>query len=74
MEVYTFEDLKTKKLIREVGERMDYIAQAYLDLVVDASEQMFPEGFTDEEWIKFCEDLSIALYTSLDKVCTERGL
>lgn len=74
MKVYEFEDLKTKKLVREVGERMDEIALSYLDLVIDVCEQEYPEGATDEEWSEFCNRLSSTFAESLDKAYTMRGL
>jgi hypothetical protein len=67
MRVYEIEDLKTKKLVREVGEQMDYIAMAYLDLLIDAAESMYPEGATDEQWSKFCDDMGLTFGKSLEK-------
>lgn len=74
MKVYEIEDLKTKKLVREVGERMDYVALTYLDIMVEASEQLYPNGATDEEWTKFCDDLSMTFAKSLNKAFDTRGL
>lgn len=74
MKVYQFEDVKTKKLVREVGERMDNIALSYIDLMIDVAEQTYPYGATDEEWAKFCDDLSGTFEKSLNKAFTTRGL
>lgn len=74
MDVYEIKDLRTKKLVREVGEQMDYIAMAYLDLLIDAAESMYPEGATDEQWSEFCDDLSMTFAKSLEKASDMRGL
>ena len=74
MKVYQFEDVKTKMLVREVGERMDNIALSYIDLMIDAAERTYPYGATDEEWAKFCYDLSGTFEKSLTKAFTTRGL
>ena len=74
MKVYEIEDLKTKKFVREVGERMDYIAYTYLDLLIEMSEQMYPDGATDEQWAKFCDDLGMTFAKSLEKVFDEMEL
>ena len=74
MKVYEFEDLKTKKLVREIGERMDMVAIDYIDILIDAAEQTYPEGTTDEEWSKFCDQLGVAFAESLSKAFDEKGL
>lgn len=74
MKVYEFEDLKTKKLVREIGERMDMVAFEYVDIMIDAAEQEYPEGTTDEEWRKFCDRLGVAFAESLSKAFDEREL
>lgn len=74
MEVYEIKDLRTKKLVREVGEQMDYIAMAYLDLLIEAAESMYPEGATDEQWSEFCDDLGMTFAKSLEKASDMRGL
>lgn len=74
MKVYEIEDLRTKKLVREVGDRMDYIALTYLDLLIDVCERMYPDGATDEQWAKFCDDLGMTFAHSLEKVFDEMEL
>lgn len=74
MKVYEFEDLKTKKLVREVGERMDDIALSYIDLMIDVAERTYPYGATDDEWAEFCDDLSSTFEESLKKAFITRGL
>ena len=74
MKVYEIEDLKTKKLVREVGDRMDYIAWTYIDLLFDVGTQMYPEGLTDEQYSKLCDDLSKTFAKSLEKVFDEMEL
>jgi hypothetical protein len=74
MEVYEIKDLKAKKFVREVGEQMDYIAMAYLDVLNEAAESLYPEGATDEQWTEFCDDLSKAFAKSLEKAIDEMGL
>lgn len=74
MEVYVFEDLKTKRLLREVGERMDEIALAYIDVVIDACERRYPDDATEEEWQEFCNELNNALIGSITNAFMTRGL
>ena len=74
MEVYTFEDLKMKKLVREVGDRMDQIALDYLDLIIDVGDEVYPDGATDDEFMEFCGQLGVTFAESLGKACEKRGL
>lgn len=74
MKVYEIEDLRTKKLVREVGDRMDYIAWTYVDLLFDVGTRMFPDGITDDEYAKLCDDLSKSFAHSLEKVFDEMEL
>lgn len=74
MKVYEIEDLRTKKFVREVGERMDNIALAYVDLLIDAAESSYPDGATDEQWSKFCDDLGMTFAKSLEKAFDEMEL
>ena len=74
MEMYEIKDLRTKKLVREVGERMDDIALAYVDLLIDAALSTYPEGATDEQWSEFCDNLSSTFAKSLEKASNTRGL
>ena len=74
MEVYEIKDLRTKKLVREVGGQLDFIAMAYVDMLIDAAESTYPNGATDDEWEVFCDDLSGAFAKSLGKALNMRGL
>ena len=74
MEVYEIKDLRTKKLVREVGEQLDNLALGYVDVLIDVAASTYPNGATDEELEVFCDDLSSAFAKSLGKAFNTRGL
>lgn len=74
MEVYEIKDLKTKKVVKEIGEHLDDIALAYLDVIIDFSDREFPEGASDEQWTEFCNNVMLGFVNSLEKAFEKRGL
>lgn len=74
MNVVYFEDIKTKKLVQELEERMDYAAATYLDLMIEYGERMYDENMTDKDWQDYCECFASAFGKSLEKAFEEKGL
>lgn len=74
MNVVMLEDVRTKRLLREFEERMDYVAITYLDLMIDICEQMYDDDLNEDNWQEFCEHFETAFSNSLERVCEEKGL